>query len=48
MTRTEVPPGVFVEELSVPSVKQPGAITPELLAPTFKASTGNGFGPRRR
>jgi hypothetical protein len=31
--RAKVPPGVFVEELSVPSIKQPGEITPELLAP---------------
>ena len=32
--RAKVPPEVFVEELSVPSIKQPGAITPELPAPT--------------
>jgi len=32
--RAKVPPGVFVKELSAPSIKQPGAITPELLAPT--------------
>jgi hypothetical protein len=29
----KVPPKVFVEELSAPSIKQPGKITPELLAP---------------
>jgi hypothetical protein len=46
--RVKVPPGVFVEELSVPSIKQPDAMTPELLAQTFKASTGNGFSPRRQ
>ena len=44
----KVPPGVFVEESPVPSIKQPDAITPKLPAPTFKASTGNGFGPHRR
>jgi hypothetical protein len=32
--RAKVSPGVFVEELSAPSIKQPGEITPELLAPT--------------
>jgi hypothetical protein len=31
--RARVPPGVFIEELSAPSIKQPGEITPELLAP---------------
>jgi hypothetical protein len=31
--RAKVTPGVFVE-LSAPSIKQPGEITPELLAPT--------------
>jgi hypothetical protein len=31
--RAKVPPGVFVEELSASSIKQPGEITPELLAP---------------
>jgi hypothetical protein len=31
--RAKVPPGVFIEELSAPSIKQPGEITPELLAP---------------
>ena len=30
--RAKVPPGVFIEELSAPSIKQPGEITPELLA----------------
>jgi hypothetical protein len=30
--RVKVPPGVFVEELSAPSIKQPGEITPVLLA----------------
>jgi hypothetical protein len=30
----KVPPGVFVEELSAPSIKQPSEITPELPAPT--------------
>ena len=28
--RTKVPPGVFIEELSAPSIKQPSEITPEL------------------
>ena len=28
--RAKVPPGVFIEELSAPSIKQPGEITPEL------------------
>jgi hypothetical protein len=37
----KVPPGVFIEKLPVPSIKQSGAITPELLAPTFKASIGS-------
>jgi hypothetical protein len=32
--RAKVPPGVFVEELSSPSVKQPGEITSEPPAPT--------------
>jgi hypothetical protein len=32
--RAKVPPGVFVEELSAPSIKQPSEITPELSAPT--------------
>ena len=27
--RAKVPPGVLTEELSVPSIKQPGAVTPE-------------------
>jgi hypothetical protein len=31
--RTKVPPGVFVDELSAPSIKQPSEITRELLAP---------------
>jgi ribonuclease HI len=30
--RAKVPLGVFVEELTAPTIKQPGAITPELLA----------------
>jgi hypothetical protein len=46
--RVKVPPGVFVEELSVTSIKQPDAMTPELPAQTFKASIGNGFSPRRQ
>jgi hypothetical protein len=29
--RAKVPPGVFIEELSAPSIKQPSEITPELL-----------------
>ena len=29
--RAKVPPGVFIEELSAPSIKQPGEITSELL-----------------
>jgi hypothetical protein len=32
--RAKVPPGVIVEELSAPSIKQPGEITPELPAPS--------------
>jgi hypothetical protein len=32
--KVKVPSGVFVEELSVPSIKQPGEITLELLAPS--------------
>jgi hypothetical protein len=32
--RTKVPPGVFVEELSASSIKQPGEITLELPAPS--------------
>jgi hypothetical protein len=32
--RAKVLPGVFVEELSAPSIKQPSEISPELLAPT--------------
>jgi hypothetical protein len=31
--RVKVPSGVFVEELSTPSIKQPDEITPELPAP---------------
>jgi ribonuclease HI len=31
--RAKVPPYVFLEELSTPSIKQPSEITPELLAP---------------
>jgi hypothetical protein len=31
--RAKVPTGVFIEELSAPSIKQPGEITPELPAP---------------
>ena len=30
--RVKVPPGVFIEELSAPSIKQPGEIVPELQA----------------
>ena len=30
--RVKVPPGVFIEELSAPSIKQPGEITLEILA----------------
>ena len=30
--RAKVPPGVFIEELSAPSIKQPDEITPELPA----------------
>jgi predicted choloylglycine hydrolase len=30
----KVPPGVFVEELPSPSIKQPGGITPKTPAPT--------------
>jgi hypothetical protein len=33
LDRVKVPPGVFVEELSASSIKQPGEITPELSAP---------------
>jgi hypothetical protein len=32
--KVKVPPGVFIEKLSAPSIKQPGEITPELPAPT--------------
>jgi hypothetical protein len=32
LDKAKVPPGVFVEELSAPSIKQPGEITPELPA----------------
>jgi hypothetical protein len=32
--RAKVPPGVFVEELPSPSIKQPAEITPEPPAPT--------------
>jgi predicted choloylglycine hydrolase len=32
----KVPPGVFVEELPSPSIKQPGRITPEPPAPTIQ------------
>jgi hypothetical protein len=34
--RAKVPPDVFVEELLAPSIKQPGEITPELLAPGIR------------
>jgi hypothetical protein len=34
LDRAKVPPDVFVEELSAPSIKQPGEITPELPSPT--------------
>ena len=30
--RAKVPPGVFIEELSAPSINQPGEKTPELTA----------------
>ena len=30
--RAKVPPGVFIQELSALSIKQPGEITPKLLA----------------
>jgi hypothetical protein len=30
--KTKVPPSVFVEELSAPSIKQPSEITPKLSA----------------
>ena len=30
--KAKVPPSVFIEELSAPSIKQPGEIAPELLA----------------
>ena len=30
--RAKVPPGVFIEELSAPSIKQLGEISPELPA----------------
>ena len=30
--RAKVPPGVFIEELSAPSIKQPDEITPEISA----------------
>jgi ribonuclease HI len=32
--RAKVPPGVFIEELFAPSIKQPGETTPKLPAPT--------------
>jgi hypothetical protein len=32
--RAKVPPGVFVEELLSPSIKQPSEITPKPPAPT--------------
>jgi hypothetical protein len=32
--KVKVPPGVFVEELPSPSIKQPGKITSEPPAPT--------------
>jgi hypothetical protein len=32
--RVKVPPGVFVEKLPSPSIKQPGEITPRPPAPT--------------
>jgi hypothetical protein len=32
--RAKVPPGVFIEELPSPSIKQPGEITSEPPAPT--------------
>ena len=30
--RAKVPPGVFIEELSAPSIKQPGEMAPKLQA----------------
>ena len=30
--RAKVPPGVFIEELSAPSIKQPGEIAPQISA----------------
>ena len=30
--KAKVPPGVFIEELSAPSIKQPGEITPKISA----------------
>jgi hypothetical protein len=32
--RAKVPPGVFIEELLAPSIKQSSEITPELPVPT--------------
>jgi hypothetical protein len=32
--RAKVPPGVFIKELSAPSIKQPGEITLELPTPS--------------
>jgi hypothetical protein len=34
--KAKVPPSVFMEELSAPSIKQPDEITPELPAPTIQ------------
>jgi hypothetical protein len=34
LDRAKVPPSVFIEKLSAPSIKQPDEITPELLAPS--------------
>jgi hypothetical protein len=34
--KVKVPPGVFVEELLAPSIKQPDEITPELPAPSIQ------------
>jgi hypothetical protein len=36
LDRAKVPPGVFVEELLAPSIKQSGEITPELSAPSIQ------------
>jgi hypothetical protein len=35
--RAKVPPGVFIEELSAPSIKQPSEITPKISAKTTRS-----------